>query len=191
MRVKHRLIDISRYISALLKTFLFKIDYFYLHVKNLILRRKLVVSDVWCPATVVVRDCPVQIYWNTYGCHKVEIENIGFFRGASQGAILNIADNPSNLILHFYGTDQVIERKIQLKEVNVQLFNSFKVETLIPQLFKTNYTNKNVGIFCIDAELKEAIRNWMPSRKFTNIKFGLGEISLSIDSFEQINRNQS
>lgn len=167
-----------------LKKFRSEFVNYRLYTKNLILRRKLSVYDVWCSNLLVIEGNSVRLFWKVKGCHKITVNNSESFRGDSYGATALLSENHNLLTIRFYGVGKIIIKNISLSIWKVNLLAALDAKTNMPAQIETKYSNTNLAFTGSTSELKASLNLWE-----TSIASTVLEVNLSDDNYSQIYLN--
>ncbi|MEZ5003445.1 MAG: hypothetical protein R2730_10475 [Chitinophagales bacterium] len=124
-----------------LSRFKLHISCFILLLKNLILLKTLIFSEVTNVDKVIIEGNYVDLFWKVKGCHKIEIKGIGKWPGSIKGLrfIYFKSDNPLTII--FYGIANKIEKEIPLKTTKIKVLDNFYTQIKVPKLIGIPFNN--------------------------------------------------
>lgn len=146
------------------------------------------VKRAWCDEVFVIDGNSIGVSWKARGCHKIKIDNVGVFYGATGGAIVEINNCSQPLTIRFYGiSGRRITKIIHFNAAKINLLNSFEAEGNLPKLFNT--VSANFDLTVADDEFFDLFCSQVLPFNETILKIEIGEIQLSLAPFEAAKLN--
>lgn len=115
-------------------------DYFLcslLFVKNLLFTKKLVVNNFLYTNKIIIRGNEAELNWETTGCHKILIKDLGILTGNSSSTRIILKDKINPIKIIFFG----IGGQKEIKDIVIETQLPFLVNKFDANCKKSNLTS--------------------------------------------------
>lgn len=109
-----------------------KIKCFFLLMRNRLRNRRLRIKGIFLNDRFVIEGNKINLFWNTEGCHKIAIKNVGLFAGNISGISFTVRDVTNPIEISFYGVSKTVIRKFFVNGAKVNLLDSFDSNLFLP-----------------------------------------------------------
>lgn len=181
--------NFGQYLSAFASIAILRTHCFLLYLKNLILARELAVSEIKCADAVVIYGGTTGLFWQSRGCHKAVVKNIGTIPGSISGIRLPAAAHCEQPIeICFYGIiGRQIKKTIFINTVKVNLTGNYIAKSRLPAPAATIYSKSHLkSDFSTPAVAKILPRLKKGAFFHQELKFQISEMRFAFDPIETI-----
>jgi hypothetical protein len=103
-----------------------------LRIKNLVLRRRLTLNDLWLSDRIVFEGCPIDVGWDVAGCHRISFSGLNI-PGNKTGIRISLPENGRNLSITFHGRGGKVSRSIRIDATRLNLVQAVQPSLILPE----------------------------------------------------------